>query len=173
MKNSQEFCEKLIAYVKRSAAPELRETRCAGNQEKWFMVWSSGLTSELAEFINTTNITDATLEAGDILWTIGALCIMLDLDPMNIFDWEPSDRKDDITALLRVIQLQGHAEKVVREGTQRREICPARTLIAARVAYGHFQWRVTPEDALNAVIAKLDKRYPNGFDPDRSAERVV
>jgi NTP pyrophosphatase (non-canonical NTP hydrolase) len=173
MKNPQEFCDKLIAYVKRSAAPELRETRCAGQQEKWFMVWASGLTSELAEFINATDISDATKEAGDILWTIGALCILLDLDPMNIFDWDPSEQKNDISEILRVIQLQGHAEKVVREGVQRREMCPARTLIAARVAYSHFQWRVSAEDALDAVIAKLDQRYPNGFDPDRSAGRVA
>ena len=168
------FSIKASAIVSRTAQFGLTQAQESPQQfEKWLLIWACDIAGELGEYIDSGD----TVEAGDVLWGITAMCLLLDIPVESVFS--PDDRVRLLATgtrwsdiLLRGLALLDSCKKVTRDGMDKRPI--DRTKLTEQMQL-IFQWiglHCDTSEALDALDAKLLKRYPNGFTPEDSVSRT-
>lgn len=147
-----------------------------------------GLIGEVGEFTDhlkkhifqkhDLNIEYLKEELGDILWYINLLCDAtgVELKKRNISFYEDKLQQMKIS-LLRIDQAKGYISGHLADDLEEKEWFKPKFLDfplleiqyeCCRLAY---TIDVDIEDVAEANIQKLNKRYPEGFDPERSKNR--
>ncbi len=149
---------------------------------KWLAVWGMGLTGEIKEAIDAFNIFGGFSqefhdECGDIFWYVAANSMLLDSPDLT---WMVASSAGDQTidvklhaALYVSIERLELVKKIVRDDR----------FITNQIEDDLFDslWRIYAylveccdfDRAIAAVEAKLLKRYPDGYSPERSIDRDV
>ena len=165
---------KASAIVRRTAQFGLTQSQESPQQfEKWLLIWACDIAGELGEYIDSIDI----VEAGDVLWGITAMCLLLDVPVEEVFNLD--NRIKDIATetslvgiLLKSLEIVDACKKIARDGMDKRPIDRARLTEQMRLIFHWTAFQCDVDEALNAVDAKLRQRYPNGFTSEDSVNRI-
>ena len=166
---------KAIAIVHRTAQFGLTQSQESPQQfEKWLLIWACDIAGELGEYIDSMDI----VEAGDVLWGLTALCLLLDIPVETVFN--PDDRLRGIMVgyqysaiLIQSLSLLDVCKKITRDGMDKRPIDRSQLTGRMQLLFHWLDSHCDVDEALNAVEAKLLKRYPNGFTSEDSVNRTA
>lgn len=165
---------KASAIVRRTAQFGLTQSQESPQQfEKWLLIWACDIAGELGEYIDSGDI----VEAGDALWGITAMCLLLNIPVEAVFSLD--DRIKGIMAgyqnsaiLIQSLSLLDVCKKITRDGMDKRPIDRLQLTEHMQLLFHWLEVHCDVDEALNAVDAKLRKRYPNGFTSEDSVNRI-
>lgn len=164
------FAESAALIVRRTAKYGLIESQESNEKfEKWFYIWIGDVVGELGEFISSGE----DIEAGDVVWGIIALCLLLEINPESVLAENSDDCFSGLQIVLIALELLEHGKKIARDGLSIRKIDYAKVLGCLRQIYSWVSINVNGsiEEALALVDQKLQSRYPNGYNPEDSVNR--
>ena len=108
-------------------------------------------------------------EIGDVLWYVAEVCTGMDLQMGNLFQKKMYTGRD--TPQEVALSIAGFAMRVRSESTYETKLYMM-LLIGACKYMLEMYCDSTLEAAMEGNIEKLRKRYPDGFDPERSMNRA-
>ena len=165
---------KASSIVRRTAQFGLTQSQESSQQfEKWLLIWACDIAGELGEYIDSGDI----VEAGDVLWGITAMCLLLDIPVRLVF--RQDERVKGIMAgyqnseiLVQALSLLDVCKKITRDGMAQRPIDRTQLTEHMQLLFHWLEVHCDVDEALTAVDAKLLKRYPNGFTSEDSVNRI-
>jgi NTP pyrophosphatase (non-canonical NTP hydrolase) len=173
--------EKAFAVTKRTAEVGLLEAALSDeNKAKWLLIWSCDIVGELGEAIyeleHSSMSTAALTEIGDIIWGVSAICLLLEIEPGKLINCSIADEFDVKCAIVSGCEILDLSKKICRDTISKRPIN-----LEMKQKYinliNSFLFRMVGcfdfDKALGLVDAKLLARYPNGYTPEASVNRVV
>ena len=166
-----DFANKAALIVRRTAQFGLTQSQESDDlYEKWLLVWACDVAGELGEVFEAETEREQILECGDVLWGLTALCLLLEIPPIEIFNFDRqiSGGHDALATSLRLLD---HCKKVTRDGMETRKIDKPKMVEWMRSIFTWLEVNYPVGDALDAVEAKLRDRYPDGFTPQKSVNR--
>ena len=181
------FLSELHSIVKRTAQPGLDAAK-TGDAElaRWFYIWCGDISGELGEacyafdeYLNTIGAEESIhlTEVGDVLWGIGALSLLLNID---LKLWDSMDPRTDelydlreLEVIRRSLSLQEIGKKCCRDGLAVRPIDVEKVASILEFVLNYLNAFFCLQKALEFVDQKLRLRYPNGFTPEASVNRQV
>lgn len=174
IENELTFPEKAALIVRRTAQFGLTQSQESPEQfERWLLIWACDVAGELGELFEAQSEHDMITECGDVIWGMTALCLLLEIPVKTAFDFCFNDASGSNDALLSALRLLDLCKKVCRDGQIQRPIDRAKITEHLNTIF-KFICDIYPiDDALNAVNAKLLKRYPNGYSAEASVNRVA
>ena len=165
---------KASAIVRRTAQFGLTQAQESPQQfEKWLLIWACDIAGELGEYIDSMDI----VEAGDVLWGLTALCLLMDIPVEEVL--HPDEHVNGIATklglleiLIKALGLLDVCKKITRDGIDKRPIDRTKLTEQMRLIFHWIDLQCDVDEALAAVDAKLLKRYPNGFTSEDSVNRI-
>ena len=155
--------DKLLRVVERTASYGLSHP----DRAKWMLIWACDICGELSEFIASREL----VEAGDVLWGCGAVSLITGV-PLP-FACHPVTPITDMGILCTALGLLDHLKKVARDGLEYRELDDYLIDMTLSEVLMYLSQHVNLDEAVSAVDIKLLKRYPDGYSPDQSVNRVI
>jgi hypothetical protein len=130
-------------------------------------------TEEILGFVKA--VPAITLECGDVIWGIAATGLLLGIPENDIFPkaYIHKVQHDPFEIELMIGYAALYAEYAKKVARDSREIDILTFAEKLRKVFLHLCRIVDPQDALMALDAKLWKRYPNGYTPHDSINRMV
>lgn len=178
------FLDRAKEVAKRTALHGLNQSsENASDRAKWFFVWCGDVAGELGEFLKFSHAAlcegealseKALCEAGDVVWGISAIALLLDIPADQL---TPVEYYGDSSfeVILGALELLEHGKKVCRD-CPRRDIDLDLVIRQLRQVYAYLLEALDLRElnlALELVDTKLKERYPNGYSPAASVNRVV
>lgn len=119
-------------------------------------------------------------ECGDVLWYVAELCTGLDIDATSIFingQFDAVPSYDDTLEHIG-IALSSYAAKlayfnIIHSATEADNKSNLRAIVAEVSLILMYYCKSTIVACMEHNIEKLRKRYPDGFDPERSLHRAA
>jgi NTP pyrophosphatase (non-canonical NTP hydrolase) len=145
---------------------------------RWFYIWCGDITGEIGEVIKLPSIPShpkVLEEVGDVLWGISAIAMLCEITPQDIYavhieaHQEPSNLFD---CVLQSLELLDYGKKVCRDGLEVRKLDRDFVLWQLALIYAFIEAHYNIAMAFEAVNQKLLFRYPNGYTPQASVDRV-
>lgn len=155
--------------VERTASHGLEDKE---NFHKWLTIWALDVVCECHEIQTAKNLGEVINEVGDVMWGVAASAMLLGMDENLLTDVNEIDKslvkdEDLLNLCARYADL---AKKTARDC--RTDYIPLRKYL--RLISIKIQTQFEPAQlCLDAVDAKLQKRYPNGFNAADSINRSV
>ncbi len=146
---------------------------------RWFYIWTGDIAGELGEVMKLRSqgqdSEEILTEVGDAMWGICAVAMLNDIEPEDLLSSLPSYSVcgSFSQCLIKSLELLDYGKKVCRDGIAVRPIDREFVIEKLVLIYGWLHFSYELEIAIALVDAKLWKRYPNGFTPEASVNRVV
>jgi hypothetical protein len=145
--------------------------------EKWLLIWSCDIVGELGEAISELNTLPhskkALTEVGDIIWGISAVSMLIGISPDKLMRHSVIKDFDPVKAIVSSCEILDKSKKICRDTIAEREISKdfflGRINVFLYQIIGCFDFA----EALALVDEKLKGRYPDGYTPKASVNRIV
>jgi hypothetical protein len=166
LKNWYEIVERTASH----GLEEAKESRESFN--KWLAIWALDVVCECHEIETAKNLGEVINEVGDVMWGVAASAILLGMSEALLTDVNDIDKSivKDESLLDLCARYADLAKKTARDS--REDTIALQQYL--RLISIKIQAQFEPAQlCLDAVDAKLKKRYPNGFNAADSINRVV
>jgi NTP pyrophosphatase (non-canonical NTP hydrolase) len=170
----KEFAKRAETIVERTARLGLEKAKSSDHEfTRWLLIWASEVAGEMVGEVQGDN---EITEVGDVLWGITALCLLLKIPTSEVF--APNHCEFELSgnlqydALLEALLLLDYCKKVCRDGLELRPIDRNQIRIYLTKIFQCLNDYYAVDLALEAVDQKLQKRYPNGYTPEASVNRL-
>jgi hypothetical protein len=173
----EDFFKDAFQVVERTARYGLQQSKeSPTSTEKWLLIWSAEVAGELGEVWeqidqHRSDNNKLLIEVGDVIWSIGALGMLLDFKPSDFNSkvyFDVNTLADSVKISLRLLEM---AKKVSRDGLANRPIDRERVLSLLVSIFRFLEKGFDVTKALSLVDAKLLARYPDGYSAERSVNR--
>jgi hypothetical protein len=166
-----DFANKASLIVRRTAQYGLSQSQESNSFfEKWLLIWACDVAAELGEVFDAETEREQVVECGDVLWGLTAICLLIDVPPIEVFRWD-GEVEGSHDTLIVALKLLDHCKKVARDGMGVRKIDTFKIIDYMRSIFTWLESNYPLDDALNEVNKKLLKRYPDGYSAERSVNR--
>jgi hypothetical protein len=167
------FSQKAAAIVQRTAKFGLIESQVSTRSfERWLLIWTCDIAGEIGELASSGNAIEANTEAGDVIWGITALCLLLEIPCPMVFTPEPIDTGLGMhDSIIESLLLLDYCKKICRDGQHVRPIDKKKITLHLMTIWAFLSANYDVDEALDLVNAKLLKRYPDGFSAEKSVNR--
>lgn len=178
---SCEVLQKGFEIVERTARVGL-DLSSASEEEKakWFYIWCGDIAGELGEVSKLrdrpANDPQLLSEVGDVLWGVSAVAMICEITPSDIYSVNIASHEQChylVDCILDSLDLLEHGKKVCRDGLSARPLDRAFVLRQLALIFDWIESHYNINSAFEAVNQKLLLRYPNGYTPKGSVNRVV
>lgn len=159
--------------VYRTATFGLTESKFSRDYfNKWLAIWALDIICEYHEIQRAKNLGETIDEVGDVMWGVAASAMLLGVDETHLIRFNEVDvqmiKNLDLVDLCS--EYADLAKKTARDSrTDFTELKLKLRAIAIKIQADYYPAQL----CLDAVDAKLKKRYPNGFNAVDSINRSV
>jgi NTP pyrophosphatase (non-canonical NTP hydrolase) len=148
---------------------------------RWFLIWCSEISTELGELYDhpthARRSREALTELGDVLWGITAVCQLLQITSLEFDLHDGQDIPDlHIDSISNSLQILNYAKKACRDGPDHRVIDSLYVKVHLHILILQLTYIYginSIKDAIGFLDEKLKLRYPNGYTPQDSVQRVI